>query len=250
MLLFFGNSQTKDGWIINEKNPTIYIRSYFVYSGDVTYKDDFQEVKLKSNHLYIFPTDKPYSITQNPDDKLDHLFVRYIINQHTVSDIVEIDLEEDEYLHSIERALNYALTRGSNAGHREMYIPLIEAYIAYIKHRRFATKIESQINNAIEIITRNLDDNINLEEISQLCGYSKNYFGKLFKKETGLTPYRYMLEYKMKVAKTMLEDGYNVTETAARLGFSETRSFSRCYKDYHSVNPSHIHNKHPEKYSE
>ncbi|MCM1438340.1 MAG: helix-turn-helix transcriptional regulator [Roseburia sp.] len=73
-----------------------------------------------------------------------------------------------------------------------------------------------------------------------------DYVRKLFKKEIGVTPHEYLTETRMKRARAILESGvtnrysdYTVTQIAEACGFSEPLYFSRVFKKYYGVAPSH-----------
>ena len=78
-------------------------------------------------------------------------------------------------------------------------------------------------------------------EISQMP-FNYDYLRKLFQKEMGLTPLKYMIDLRMKKAKSMLSAGwtgeYSVAEVAESCGFSDALYFSRVFKKYHGCSPS------------
>lgn len=73
-----------------------------------------------------------------------------------------------------------------------------------------------------------------------------DYVRKLFKKEVGVTPHEYLTRLRMQRAKDILLSGvtnrysdYTVTQIAEACGFSEPLYFSRVFKKYYGVAPSH-----------
>lgn len=72
-----------------------------------------------------------------------------------------------------------------------------------------------------------------------------DYIRKLFKNETGATPYEYLLKERMKLAQQLILSGisnkfseYSVSQIAEACGFSEPLYFSRVFKQYFGVSPS------------
>lgn len=73
-----------------------------------------------------------------------------------------------------------------------------------------------------------------------------DYVRKLFKKEVGITPHEYLTRLRMQRAKDILLSGvenryseYTVTQIAEACGYSEPLYFSRVFKKYYGVAPSH-----------
>lgn len=79
------------------------------------------------------------------------------------------------------------------------------------------------------------------QEIRQMP-FNYDYLRKLFQKEMGLTPLKYMIDLRMKRAKSMLAAAwtreYSVAEVAESCGFSDALYFSRVFKKYYGCSPS------------
>lgn len=78
-------------------------------------------------------------------------------------------------------------------------------------------------------------------EIRQMP-FNYDYLRKLFQKEMGMTPLKYMTDLRMKKAKSMLAATwtreYSVAEVAESCGFSDALYFSRVFKKYYGCSPS------------
>lgn len=72
--------------------------------------------------------------------------------------------------------------------------------------------------------------------------FNYDYLRKLFQKEMGMTPLKYMVDLRMKKAKSMLSAAwtreYSVAEVAESCGFSDALYFSRVFKKYYGCSPS------------
>ena len=55
MLYTFGLVTVDETWTVEEAKPVGFSRVYYVYDGDVTYSDSKTTLKLRKNHIYIFP---------------------------------------------------------------------------------------------------------------------------------------------------------------------------------------------------
>ncbi|MDE7257092.1 MAG: helix-turn-helix transcriptional regulator [Clostridia bacterium] len=90
------------------------------------------------------------------------------------------------------------------------------------------------------------DSTYSLESFIRSLPLNYDYVRKLFKKEVGVTPHEYLTRARMQRAKAILLSGvtnrysnYSVTQIAEACGYSEPLYFSRVFKQYYGVAPSH-----------
>lgn len=93
-----------------------------------------------------------------------------------------------------------------------------------------------------EILKKHIDENLfnpfNLEEISERFHYSKNHIINLFKKQYGVTPYKYYADQRMLIAKDLLlHTSLSVSEISNRLQFDTPQYFSKCFKKHFGTTP-------------
>ncbi|MCI8388054.1 MAG: AraC family transcriptional regulator [Clostridiales bacterium] len=94
-------------------------------------------------------------------------------------------------------------------------------------------------HRAADYIEKNYMQSISVENISYDMGLSRRYLTTLFKREYGVTTKEYITSVKMRHAKEFLQDGYSVGQTAAMTGYSDYFNFTRMYKKYYGLSPSH-----------
>lgn len=68
--------------------------------------------------------------------------------------------------------------------------------------------------------------------------YSPHYFGDLFRKGTGTTAIHYIHTYVINIGKSLLMQGYNVSEASRLLGFEFPHHFTRLFKKIAGITPS------------
>ena len=91
---------------------------------------------------------------------------------------------------------------------------------------------------ACEYLEKNYQENINLNKISNYVSLSKNYFCNIFKKETGITIWDYLIRIRMEEAKRMLLDTDQKTyEISERVGYDDPSYFGRLFKKYTGFTP-------------
>ena len=91
---------------------------------------------------------------------------------------------------------------------------------------------------ACEYIDKNYQEDINLNKISNYVSLSKNYFCTIFKKETGITIWDYLIRIRMEEAKKMLlETEQKTYEISELVGYDDPSYFGRLFKKYTGFTP-------------
>ena len=96
----------------------------------------------------------------------------------------------------------------------------------------------SQLQKIIEYIDANLSQDLKLTELAQVINVSPPHFGRLFKQSLGISPHQYVLQRRIKKAKTLLVQGkLPVKQIVQTLGFYDQSHFSRVFRKYVGVTP-------------
>lgn len=81
-------------------------------------------------------------------------------------------------------------------------------------------------------------ENISLDDIAEFVNLSKYYFSRLFEKETGRPPWKYLIETRLRNAMQMLTHSHlSVEEIAFSCGFSSAAHFIRIFKEHTGFTP-------------
>ena len=95
-----------------------------------------------------------------------------------------------------------------------------------------------KIKKAKEIIITKYNNPPTLAELSQQVKLSLRKLKEGFKEVYGKPVFQYLLEYKMDLAKKMLNDGsYNVNEVSLELGYSTASHFISAFKKKYDITP-------------
>lgn len=95
------------------------------------------------------------------------------------------------------------------------------------------------VNHGIDYILRHLDEEISIEDVAAHCHFSKYYFSRLFKAETGESVYSFIKRMKMdqSAIKIKLEKGKSITDIAVEYGYSSS-NYSTAFKQQHRISPA------------
>jgi len=99
-------------------------------------------------------------------------------------------------------------------------------------------KITPDIGNAISYIMDNLSEELSLEKTASHVLLSVSRFKQKFKDQLGTSPRNYINYQKIELAKNLLCETQNVTQTAMALGFSSSTYFSVVFRRFTSMSPT------------
>ncbi len=88
-------------------------------------------------------------------------------------------------------------------------------------------------------INEHCSEDLPLDSVVAISGFSKSHFIRLFKDFTGATYYEYLQKRRMNNAELLLIDtGDCVADIAMRSGYNSLATFNRVFKDCHNCTPT------------
>lgn len=98
------------------------------------------------------------------------------------------------------------------------------------------------IANGILYMEANINQNLSIEEIAEMCHVSPSNFRRLFKKYAGMSPVEYRTYSKMEYAKKLLRSNtYRVAEIAEILQYDDPAYFCRVFKKVTGCTPGRFY---------
>ena len=90
-----------------------------------------------------------------------------------------------------------------------------------------------------DYINAHYNENLTLEAMANMAGFSKYYFTRLFKQVTGLSFYKYLNQTRISFAAQLLSDpSRSIAEVATCSGFSTLSAFIRMFKIHKKCTPT------------
>lgn len=106
------------------------------------------------------------------------------------------------------------------------------------------------IDRALEYIDAHFTENITLASVSNRVNFNYSYFSRMFKKQMGVTFIQYITQKRMELAVKLLADpDIKVYEIAHRIGYEESKHFTKTFKNYFGLSPDQFRCKNPDKSS-
>jgi len=95
----------------------------------------------------------------------------------------------------------------------------------------------------IHILEQSLDSRMSIEQMAHNTGYSPEYFSRVFKKLTGITPSACITSMRIATAaQELLESDASISKVAEISGFEDVNYFSRLFKKETGKTPSEFRN--------
>lgn len=245
-------------WRVNSYSFT-QNKFYYITEGQCTITIDGKEFKGKKNDWFFIPAGKEYHyvIDNSKDDFQKHwmhfdiypnndLFARlnlpYVIK--SVSDMTAINLFEKYKSIKKSQAIADKLVAKS------IVMQLLAEYIRLSSSNEISiTEItDSKLNEILRYISKNIGQSLSIKDLANRFQMQAPHFIKYFKRQTGYTPAKYILEQKLHFARVCLEktDMY-VYEIMEKIGETNPATFSKQFKAKYSFSPNEYRKKFDKK---
>lgn len=141
------------------------------------------------------------------------------------------------------KEMNYIAENGSSSpfnliGHLYLFIDHLTRSTEGVKMHHSSKLRDFYIHEAIEFIEHNFQNDISVEDIADVCGLNRSYFGKIFKEALGKSPQEFLLNYRMvKAAELLKLTKLSVGDISSAVGYDNQLHFSRAFKSIYGISP-------------
>ena len=98
----------------------------------------------------------------------------------------------------------------------------------------------ADIDTAATFIRKNYSHPLTIDDIIRNIPISKYHFIRLFRRIMGVTPYSYLMNYRINRSKILLRStNKSIAEIAETCGFSDTSNFIFQFKKHTGIRPTH-----------
>ena len=242
-------------------------RLFYMVSGDVTAVVGGVKLgHLSPGHLLYVPAGTPYKLKGQylrlvtiafdptadnplPEDKIKPVAVSEFDETlvHSVSDLSPLDKmihvedmesERDTFLKlvSLFTSAEGAYRAQASAILKQLLLKIIET----VDENALPARMVEALDNYIR---ENAGDDISNTEIGAIFGYHPFYISKVLKDRKGTTLRQYIISYRLKLAKKLLEESSkSVNEIAEDCGFNDPSYFTKTFKSAFGMTPKDYRN--------
>lgn len=241
-IIQYGHEDCAPGYSIGNFVRSNYLIHY-IHKGSGTYSVRGKEYKLKAHDAFlIYPDEITYYIASN-DDPWEYSWVEFngtgiskyfSATQFCADKPVMLDVPKAE-----EAILKLSETDSDNA--YEITGLLYSFLGAFVTDSpKSGSMADEYVKAALSYIhTFYYDTTINVDRISSYVGIDRSYLYRLFKEKMGVSPKKYIMEYKLKMAgKLLRETSLSIGQVALSVGFDDQLYFSTAFRSFFGKAPS------------
>ena len=97
---------------------------------------------------------------------------------------------------------------------------------------------EEKIRNIIDYISLHYQEELTIDHLANICGYSATHFMNFFKKHIGISCMEFLIQFRLRKATELLQhSNLSVLEIASQSGFNNLSNFNRQFKKYYQMTP-------------
>lgn len=101
------------------------------------------------------------------------------------------------------------------------------------------SKLNKRLSIAFEYIDSHYTEDLSLDKVASIAGFSKFHFTRMFKECSGQNFHEYLSFKRVQASETLLlKPNYSITEVAFGAGFSSLSTFNRAFKAVNKCSPT------------
>ena len=106
-------------------------------------------------------------------------------------------------------------------------VPLfLNCYVLYPPQKDFLPRANQAISDVITYRKQNIDCPLKVDQLTQIAHMSSDHFTHVFRHETGIAPYEYLLRLRIDLAKHLLKTtNLRISQVASAVGYQSDMGF-------------------------
>ena len=205
---------------------------YYVVSGCGTFQIGQRSYRVESGHMFCFPPNTEVCYQADDQDPWSYIWVGFDGPGELpvkLGDVIECPGALRFFT-----AMRICQVQG---GGRSAYIcARIWDLFAYLAERQPTPS--DYIDQALAYMQGEYIEGITVTDIAQRLNMDRSHFTTRFKKRVGVSPKKYLMDLRMRVAATLLSDGHSVGVTATSVGYGDIYTFSKMFRRFHGTSPT------------
>ena len=235
------------------KNAVIH----YVTKGYGTFKFNGKVYTLKKGDIFILLKGMQVEYVASIDDPWEYYWIGFsgsnaneYLNRTSITNSCVANCEENSKIPQI--ILNMCeISKTYNPSKSDDILLLKELYsLLYALIEEFPKPFEykdkelhTYIQDALNFINSNYMHSITVQEIADYVNLSRSYLYKMFIKNLGISPQRYLINLRMYKATLLLKSTkLPIGEVASSVGYSDSLLFSKTFSKHFSMSPLNYRN--------
>lgn len=253
-LVYCGKREKSYMHSYDNSNRNLYLL-IFVHEGTADFNINSNKIQLHKNDFYVmFPFSKMSYVT-NAEEPWTISWVgatgknlEKIFNNIGITRVNPcVSLQHPTRIKNIYENL-YEKTNRTDVTSEMACFSLFYKLLSAVAEENSSIYQTSYIQEALDYMHTHYTDNQCKDSLCEMFFLNKNYFSRIFKKETGLTPTQYICELRLKKAIQLLNfTNMTISEIAGYVGYQDALYFSRIFKNKMNMSPKEYRKKFTEK---
>ncbi|MDM0621915.1 AraC family transcriptional regulator [Clostridium perfringens] len=235
------------------KNAVIH----YVTKGYGTFKFNGKVYNLKQGDIFILLKGMQVEYVASIDDPWEYYWIGFsgsnaneYLNRTSITNSCVANCEENSKIPQI--ILNMCeISKTYNPSKSDDILLLKELYsLLYALIEEFPKPFEykdkelhTYIQDSLNFINSNYMHSITVQEIADYVNLSRSYLYKMFIKNLGISPQRYLINLRMYKATLLLKSTkLPIGEVASSVGYSDSLLFSKTFSKHFSMSPLNYRN--------
>ena len=211
-------------------------RLYYVVDGEAYYTIGGKASRLIPGRFYLFPSSMSLKLSQDEKNRLNHMYYDFMMTPAIVStEPLSCSVEDHPLFPILMDFMDKSICSYRYAKEERLYDTVIcglEAFLSlFLEIVKPKKEISTDIARALEYIEENYAEEITVKDIAEKLYLDEGYFIKKFKKTMGTTPYAYIKNLRLALAKELRYGGYLLKDAAASVGFKYSSSYCRATRN-------------------
>lgn len=235
------------------KNAVIH----YVTKGYGTFKFNGKVFNLKQGDIFILLKGMQVEYVASIDDPWEYYWIGFsgsnaneYLNRTSITNSCVANCEENSKIPQIilnmcEISKTYNLSKSDDILLlKELYSLLYALIEEFPKPFEYKDKeLHTYIQDALNFINSNYMHSITVQEIADYVNLSRSYLYKMFIKNLGISPQRYLINLRMYKATLLLKGTkLPIGEVASSVGYSDSLLFSKTFSKHFSMSPLNYRN--------
>lgn len=168
----------------------------------------------------------------NIDLRRDRIFELLVVIQHKITFMGKVEINSTNTM-SLYEEMSYLTEDNIDVFAMNKF----EYWLKIIK-RGNVQNMSPMVKEAVHYMHEHFNENISLNEISNMVGVSVQYFSKIFKDEVGANYIDWLNSLRINRAKELMgTSDMSIKEVGFHVGYNDPNYFSRIFKRYEGVAP-------------
>ncbi len=225
----------------NEKSWTASARAHHILayqiSGDFPHDFGGRTLTAKTDTLLFFNKNDPFSAVQREPG--ESIAIHFTATEDIDIPSFIISAKGPALKAAFERLYKVCMRFDPRDRHRILSMTYDLLYAVDVLQSESYRPKDDKLVRVTDYIHAHFSEPISNTVLAEIYGVSTRRLNDLFRSAYGMPPAAYILDYRLSIAKQLLEySTLSIAEIAAESGFSDITYFSRAFKNKSGITPS------------